>query len=81
MRVADFTFELPDSLIARHPLAERRSSRLLTLDGPSGALAHRQFTDLLEHLRPGDLMVFNKDRKSTRLNSSHSDRSRMPSSA
>ena len=33
MRVADFTFELPDSLIARHPLAERRNSRLLTLDG------------------------------------------------
>ena len=62
MRVADFTFELPDSLIARHPLAERRGSRLLTLDGPSGALAHRQFTDLLEHLRPGDLMVFNNTR-------------------
>ncbi|MCF5281951.1 tRNA preQ1(34) S-adenosylmethionine ribosyltransferase-isomerase QueA, partial [Pseudomonas syringae] len=37
MRVADFTFELPDSLIARHPLAERRSSRLFTLDGPTGA--------------------------------------------
>ena len=62
MRVADFTFELPDSLIARHPLAERRGSRLLTLDGVSGALAHRQFTDLLEHLRPGDLMVFNNTR-------------------
>lgn len=62
MRVADFSFELPDSLIARHPLAERRSSRLLTLDGPTGALAHRQFTDLLEHLRPGDLMVFNNTR-------------------
>ena len=62
MRVADFTFELPDSLIARHPLAERRNSRLLTLDGQSGALAHRQFTDLLEHLRPGDLMVFNNTR-------------------
>lgn len=62
MRVADFTFELPDSLIARHPLAERRASRLLTLDGVSGAMAHRQFTDLLEHLRPGDLMVFNNTR-------------------
>ncbi|EGH34986.1 S-adenosylmethionine:tRNA ribosyltransferase-isomerase, partial [Pseudomonas syringae pv. japonica str. M301072] len=33
-----------------------------TLDGPTGALAHRQFTDLLEHLRPGDLMVFNNTR-------------------
>src|SRR5471032_1519022 len=62
MRVADFTFELPDSLIARHPLAERRGSRLLTLDGVTGALAHRQFTDLLEHLCPGDLMVFNNTR-------------------
>jgi S-adenosylmethionine:tRNA ribosyltransferase-isomerase len=62
MRVADFSFELPDSLIARHPLAERHGSRLLVLDGPSGALAHRQFTDLLEYLRPGDLMVFNNTR-------------------
>ncbi|MGH8434840.1 MAG: tRNA preQ1(34) S-adenosylmethionine ribosyltransferase-isomerase QueA [Pseudomonas sp.] len=62
MRVADFNFELPESLIARHPLAERDASRLLILDGETGALAHRQFTDLLEHLRPGDLMVFNNTR-------------------
>ena len=62
MRVADFHFELPDQLIARHPLAERRGSRLLVLDGPSGALSHRQFPDLLEYLRPGDLMVFNDTR-------------------
>ncbi|MDO9617451.1 MAG: tRNA preQ1(34) S-adenosylmethionine ribosyltransferase-isomerase QueA [Pseudomonas sp.] len=62
MRVADFDFELPDALIALHPLAERRASRLLVLDGPSGALAHRQFSDLLEYLRPGDLMVFNNTR-------------------
>ena len=57
MRVADFHFDLPESLIARHPLAERRASRLLQLDGPSGALRHGQFTDLLEQLRPGDLMA------------------------
>ncbi|MFG0683650.1 tRNA preQ1(34) S-adenosylmethionine ribosyltransferase-isomerase QueA [Pseudomonas sp. WSY_20] len=62
MRVADFSFELPDSLIARHPLAERHGSRLLVLDGPSGALEHRQFPDLLGYLRPGDLMVFNNTR-------------------
>jgi S-adenosylmethionine:tRNA ribosyltransferase-isomerase len=62
MRVADFHFDLPDALIARHPLAERRSSRLLVLDGESGALAHRQFADLLDYLRPGDLMVFNDTR-------------------
>ncbi|MDF3935029.1 tRNA preQ1(34) S-adenosylmethionine ribosyltransferase-isomerase QueA [Pseudomonas citronellolis] len=62
MRVTDFHFELPEALIARHPLAERRASRLLVLDGPSGALSHRHFADLLEYLRPGDLMVFNNTR-------------------
>jgi S-adenosylmethionine:tRNA ribosyltransferase-isomerase len=62
MRVADFHFELPEALIARYPLAERRASRLLVLDGPSGELAHRRFADLLEYLRPGDLMVFNNTR-------------------
>lgn len=62
MRVSDFQFELPDQLIARHPLPERRASRLLCLDGPSGELTHRHFADLLEYLRPGDLMVFNNTR-------------------
>ncbi len=62
MRVSDFRFDLPDRLIARHPLAERCASRLLCLDGPSGELTHRHFTDLLELLRPGDLMVFNNTR-------------------
>ena len=62
MRVADFQFDLPDELIARYPLAERCASRLLVLDGPSGAIAHQQFSDLLNYLRPGDLMVFNNTR-------------------
>ena len=59
MQVADFYFELPDALIARHPLAERRASRLLVLDGQSGQMSHRNFADLLDYVRPGDLMVFN----------------------
>lgn len=62
MRVAHFQFDLPDELIARYPLAERRASRLLVLDGPSGTIAHQQFADLLSYLRPGDLMVFNNTR-------------------
>lgn len=62
MRVADFHFELPDELIARYPLAERRDSRLLVLDGPSGALSHRRFPDLLDFLAAGDLLVFNNTR-------------------
>ena len=36
MRVADFSFELPESLIAHYPRAERSACRLLQLDGPSG---------------------------------------------
>ena len=62
MRVTDFTFELPESLIAHYPQAERSSCRLLSLDGPTGALTHGTFTDLLEKLNPGDLLVFNNTR-------------------
>ncbi|MGP3790814.1 tRNA preQ1(34) S-adenosylmethionine ribosyltransferase-isomerase QueA [Pseudomonas sp. B392_1p] len=62
MRVSDFHFDLPDTLIARHPLAERRASRLLVVDGASGAIAHRSFVDLLDYLRAGDLLVFNNTR-------------------
>lgn len=62
MRVADFSFELPESLIAHYPLPGRSSCRLLSLDGPSGALTHGTFTDLLEKLNPGDLLVFNNTR-------------------
>ncbi|MCH4293960.1 tRNA preQ1(34) S-adenosylmethionine ribosyltransferase-isomerase QueA [Shewanella sp. 3B26] len=62
MRVADFTFDLPDELIARYPMAERTASRLLHLEGNSGALADRQFTDILGLIEPGDLMIFNNTR-------------------
>nr|WP_312508789.1 tRNA preQ1(34) S-adenosylmethionine ribosyltransferase-isomerase QueA [Pseudomonas luteola] len=62
MQVSDFYFELPESLIARHPLSERRASRLLVLDGPSGAINHQQFSDLLDYLHPEDLMIFNDTR-------------------
>lgn len=59
MQRSDFHFDLPPSLIAQHPLAERSASRLLTLDGKSGALADRAFRDLPSLLQPGDLLVFN----------------------
>lgn len=62
MHVRDFDFDLPEELIARHPVAERTGSRLLHLDGPSGAVAHRRFTDLLDQVEAGDLLVFNNTR-------------------
>lgn len=62
MRVADFSFELPESLIAHYPQPQRSACRLLSLDGPTGQLTHGIFTDLLEKLNPGDLLVFNNTR-------------------
>lgn len=59
MRVADFDYELPTELIAHYPLPERSASRLLCVDRATGALTDRVFTDLVELLRPGDLLVFN----------------------
>ncbi len=62
MQVSDFDFELPDELIARYPQPERTASRLLQLNGQSGQLNDGQFTDVLELVRPGDLLVFNNTR-------------------
>ena len=59
MRRSDFTYELPEELIAQQPLAERSASRLLTLDGATGALADRLIRDLPQLVQPGDLLVFN----------------------
>jgi S-adenosylmethionine:tRNA ribosyltransferase-isomerase len=58
----DFHYELPAELIAQQPLAERSASRLLTLDGTSGAYADRAFRDLPHLLQPGDLLVLNDTR-------------------
>ena len=58
----DFHFDLPPELIAQQPLARRSDSRLLTLDGTTGALGDRQFRELPELLRPGDRLVFNDTR-------------------
>ncbi|KLN96481.1 tRNA preQ1(34) S-adenosylmethionine ribosyltransferase-isomerase QueA [Moellerella wisconsensis] len=62
MRVSDFTFELPEGLIAHYPQSQRSACRLLSLDGTTGQLTHGIFTDVLEKLEPGDLLVFNNTR-------------------
>jgi S-adenosylmethionine:tRNA ribosyltransferase-isomerase len=58
----DFSYSLPPELIAQAPLPERSASRLLTLDGPSGALADRHVRDLPALLQAGDVLVFNNTR-------------------
>ncbi|MGV3002610.1 tRNA preQ1(34) S-adenosylmethionine ribosyltransferase-isomerase QueA [Vibrio sp.] len=62
MQVSDFDFELPDELIARYPQPQRTASRLLQLDGNSGDLTDGKFTDVLDLVQPGDLVVFNNTR-------------------
>lgn len=62
MRVSDFDYELPAELIAQHPAPERAASRLLHLDGVSGAIDDLQFRDIASLVRPGDLLVVNDTR-------------------
>src|SRR6187402_266622 len=59
VRLSDFDYALPPELIAQHPAHERTASRLLHLDGRSGAMADRAFTDIVELLAPNDLLVVN----------------------
>jgi len=62
MQRSDFHYDLPPELIAQVPLAERRASRLLVLDGATGDTQDRLFADLPSLLRAGDLLVFNDTR-------------------
>ena len=59
MKVTDFTFDLPEELIAQDPLEDRASSRLLALDRVTGERSHRHFRDIKEYLKPGDCLVIN----------------------
>ncbi|HET9017375.1 MAG TPA: tRNA preQ1(34) S-adenosylmethionine ribosyltransferase-isomerase QueA [Thermomicrobiaceae bacterium] len=60
--IADFDFELPPNLIAQAPVEPRDASRLLVLDRARGTIAHRRFSDIVEYLAPGDLLVINDTR-------------------
>ncbi|MCH3968019.1 MAG: tRNA preQ1(34) S-adenosylmethionine ribosyltransferase-isomerase QueA [Atopobiaceae bacterium] len=62
MRTDDFDYDLPDELIAQAPADPRDSCRLLVLHRSDGSVDHRHFTDILDYLEPGDLLVANKTR-------------------
>lgn len=61
MRVSDFDFDLPEKLIALHPVEPRDSARLLVVD-PEVGLSDRHIPDLLWLLKPGDVLVVNDTR-------------------
>jgi S-adenosylmethionine:tRNA ribosyltransferase-isomerase len=62
MNVKDFYFDLPEELIAQHPLENRDESRLLVLDKASGELEHKSFKDILDYFNPGDCLILNNSR-------------------
>jgi len=62
MKVSDFTFDLPEELIAQAPLPERSASRLLVMGRGDDGVEDRRFSELEELLEPGDLLVFNNTR-------------------
>ncbi len=62
MKTEDFDYFLPPELIAQVPLEPRDRSRLMVLKRDSGSLEHRTFTDIVDYLKKGDVLVFNNSR-------------------
>jgi len=62
MRIEEFDYDLPQALIAQFPAAQRASSRMLHLDGVTGACSDHFFSDLPNFVHEGDLFVFNDTR-------------------
>ena len=59
MKTEDFDFYLPEDLIAQTPLKQRDSSKLLVLDKKTGEIEHKHFTDIIDYLKKGDVLVLN----------------------
>lgn len=62
MLTADFDFTLPAELIAQTPATPRDSSRLMVVDKKNKTIKHKHFRDIIEFLRPGDLVVWNNSK-------------------
>lgn len=59
MKTSDFYYDLPESLIAQEPLADRASSRLMAIDKKTGEISHKHFYDILDELNEGDTLILN----------------------
>lgn len=62
MRTQDFNFDLPTGSIAQHPADQRDASRLFVFHRESGRQEHRRFTELVDYLKAGDVLVMNNSR-------------------
>lgn len=59
MKTEEFDYVLPERLIAQTPLKKRDSSKLLVLNKATGEISHRIFTDIVDYLNAGDVLVIN----------------------
>ena len=59
LKTSDFYYDLPEELIAQHPSKIRDASRLLVVHRDSGELEHKIFSDIIDYLREGDVLVIN----------------------
>ncbi len=62
MRTSDFSFDLPEHLVAQEPTAERGTSRLMVLDRAEATRRHAHVADIRDFVEPGSVMVFNNSR-------------------
>lgn len=62
MKTSDFFYELPEELIAQHPVEPRDSSRLMVYDRQQDRVTHTVFSKITDFLRPDDLLVVNNTR-------------------
>ena len=59
MNVNEFNYELPENLIAQTPLEKRDESRLMILDKQKQTIKHKTFKNIIDYLKPGDVLVRN----------------------
>ena len=62
MKSSDFFFNLPEELIAQHPVEPRDASRLLVYDVNKKEIEHKQFRNIADYLKKGDVLVVNRTR-------------------
>ncbi len=61
-QLKDFNYHLPSELIAQQPIRPRDHSRLLLLNKKTGQISHQHFYNIIDYLKPGDLLVLNNSK-------------------
>ncbi len=62
MKLSDFSFNLPDELIAEYPSENRDEARLMVIHRSSGKIEHKLFKDVIDYFSDGDVMIMNNTR-------------------